>query len=118
MILPAVLRRPGKYSIADPLFVEERRPVLVARRLRKGAEAGDIVLVRTRERDRSLRGEVVRVIGSSDDPRNVYDALFASIDTSRTFSPKVEEAAETVSGGELGDRRDLRDIPTVTIDGE
>ena len=118
MILPAVLRRPGKYSVADPLFVEERRPVLVARRLRRGAEAGDIVLVRVRERDRSLRGEVVRVIGSSDDPRNVYDALFASIDTSRAFSPRVEEAAEAVSGEDLGEREDLRHLPTVTIDGE
>ncbi len=118
MILPAVLRRPGKYSIADPLFVEERRPVLVTRRLRKGAEAGDIVLVRVRERDRSLRGEVVRVIGSSDDPRNVYDALFASINTSRTFSPKVKEAAELVSVEDVGERQDLRHLPTVTIDGE
>ena len=36
MILPAVLVRRGKYSVADPLFVEERRPVLVARKLRRG----------------------------------------------------------------------------------
>ena len=118
MILPAVLRRPGKYSVADPLFVEERRPVLISRRLRKGAEAGDIVLVRARERDRSLRGEVVRVIGSSEDPRNVYDALFASVNTSRAFSPKVEEAAEAVAGEGLGERQDLRHLPTATIDGE
>jgi ribonuclease R len=39
LILPAVLVRRGKYSVADPLFVEERRPVLVARKLRRGAEA-------------------------------------------------------------------------------
>ena len=78
MILPAVLVRRGKYSVADPLFVEERRPVLVARKLRRRAEAGDIVLVRAREKNRSLRGEVTRVIGTSRDPRNVYEALFAS----------------------------------------
>lgn len=92
--------------------------MLVARRMRRGAEAGDIVLVRARERDRSLRGEVVKVLGSSEDPRNVYDALFASVDTSRSFSPKVEEAAEAVSGKDLGDRTDLRRLPTVTIDGD
>ena len=51
MILPAMLVRRGKYSVADPLFVEERRPVLVARKLRRGAEAGDIVLVRSDPRD-------------------------------------------------------------------
>ncbi|HJQ29943.1 MAG TPA: hypothetical protein VJ827_11425, partial [Rubrobacter sp.] len=89
MILPAMLVRRGKYSVADPLFVEERRPVLVARKLRRGAEAGDLVLVNAREKNRSLRGEVVRVIGSSDDPRNVYEALFASIGSSREFPRKV-----------------------------
>ncbi len=117
MILPAVLVRRGKYSVADPLFVEERRPVLVARKLRRGAEAGDIVLVNAREKNRSLRGEVTRVIGSSKDPRNVYEALFASIGTSRRFPRKVDEEAGTVALRDLGERRDLRHLPTVTIDG-
>ncbi|MGI9050325.1 MAG: ribonuclease R family protein [Rubrobacteraceae bacterium] len=119
MILPAMLVRRGKYSVADPLFVEERRPVLVARKLRRGAEAGDIILVRVRERQRSLRGEVIRVLGSSKDPRNVYEALFASIGTSRKFPRKVEEeAAEAAGRGIGGGREDLRHLPTVTIDGE
>lgn len=117
VILPAQLVRRGKYSVADPLFVEERRPVLVARRLRRGAEAGDIVLVRVREKGRSLRGEVTKVLGSPDDPRNVYDALFASIETSRGFSPRVEEEAVTVARRGTGEREDLRALPTVTIDG-
>jgi ribonuclease R len=118
VIIPAQLVRRGKYSVADPLFVEERRPVLVARRLRRGADAGDIVLVSVKEKGRSLRGEVVRVLGSPDDPRNVYEALYASIETSRTFSPKVEEEAEAEAKKPVGDEReDLRALPTVTIDG-
>src|ERR687886_389132 len=117
LILPAMLVRRGKYSVADPLFVEERRPVLVARKLRRGAEAGDIVLVNAREKNHSLRGEVTRVVGTSEDPRNVYEALFASIGTSRTFPRKVEEEAEAVARRETGERRDLRYLPTVTIDG-
>src|ERR671911_489974 len=117
LIIPAMLVRRGKYSVADPLFVEERRPVLVARKLRRGAEAGDIVLVNARERNRSLRGEVTSVIGSSEDPRNVYEALFASIGTSREFPRKVTEEAEAVARREMGERRDLRNLPTVTIDG-
>jgi len=112
-----MLVRRGKYSVADPLFVEERRPVLVARKLRRGAEAGDIVLVNAREKDRSLRGEVTRVIGPSEDPRNVYDALFASIGTSREFPRKVDEEADAVADRDFGERRDLRHLPTVTIDG-
>jgi ribonuclease R len=102
LIIPAVLVRRGKYSVADPLFVEERRPVLVGRKVRRGAEAGDIVLVNAREMNRSLRGEVTRVIGPSDDPRNVYEALFASIGTGRTFPPKVEEEAEGWPAGRPG----------------
>ena len=114
-----MLVRRGKYSVADPLFVEERRPVLVARKLRRGAEAGDIVLVRAREKQRSLRGEVIRVLGPSGDPRNVYEALFASIGTSRKFPRKVEEEAAEAAGRDIGDgREDLRRLPTVTIDGE
>ena len=117
MILPAQLVRRGKYSVADPLFVEERRPVLVARRLRSGAGAGDILLVRVREKARSLRGEVVKVLGPPDDPRNVYGALFASVETSREFSPNVEEEATATSRRGPGERRDLRALATVTIDG-
>ena len=118
MILPAMLVRRGKYSVADPIFVDERRPVLVARKLRRGAEAGDIVLVQAREKKGALRGEVTKVIGSSQDPRNVYDALFASVETSQTFSKKVEEEADGIADKDYGNRRDLRDLATVTIDGE
>src|SRR4051794_39367081 len=117
VILPAQLVRRGKYSVADPLFVEERRPVLVARKLRHGAEAGDIVLVRVREKGRSLRGEVIKVLGSPDDPRNVYEALFASIGTSRGFSNRVEEEAIGAARRGRSEREDLRDLATVTIDG-
>ncbi|HEX8258898.1 MAG TPA: VacB/RNase II family 3'-5' exoribonuclease [Rubrobacteraceae bacterium] len=117
MILPAQLVRRGKYSVADPLFVEERRPVLVARRLRRGADAGDIVLVRVREKGRSLRGEVTRVLGPADDPRNVYEALFASVNTSRGFSHKVEEEAVLATRKAPGEREDLRELASVTIDG-
>ncbi len=117
MILPAQLVRRGKYSVADPLFVEERRPVLVARRLRRGADAGDIVLVRVREKGRSLRGEVTKVLGPADDPRNVYEALFASVNTSRGFSPKVEEEALSAARKDPGEREDLRELASVTIDG-
>ncbi len=118
MLIPAILIRRGKYSIADPLFVSERRPILVSRKARKGAEAGDIVLVRTWESDRSLRGEVDRVLGPARDPRTVYDALFASIETSREFPERLEEEAERAAGTPAGERADLRRLPTVTIDGE
>ena len=91
---------------------------MVGRKVRRGAEAGDIVLVNAREMKGSLRGEVTRVIGPSDDPRNVYEALFASIETGRTFPSKVVEEADAVADKPFGERRDLRHLPTVTIDGD
>ena len=97
MILPALLVSRGKYSVAEPMFSDEQRPVLVARKLRPGAEAGDLVLVNAREKARSLRGEVIKVFGPSGDPRNVYDALFASVDTRRDFSKKVRAEADSVA---------------------
>jgi ribonuclease R len=121
MILPAILVKRGNYSVADPLFVEERRPVLVAKKFRRGARAGDLVLVNAREKARSLRGEVTRVLGPSTDPRNVYEALFASVGIPSKFSEKVEaEAAEVATQDFASDpnREDLRHLPTVTIDGE
>src|SRR3712207_8262828 len=79
--------------------------------------SGDIVLVRVREKGRSLRGEVTKVLGSADDPRNVYDALFASIETARRFSHRVEEEAAVSVRSDLGEREDLCSLATVTIDG-
>lgn len=121
MILPALLVSRGKYSVAEPIFSDERRPVLVARKLRRGAEAGDLVVVKARESERSLRGEVVKVFGSSEDPRNVYDALFASVETRRELPKKARAEADSVAGREIDDargREDLRHLPTVTIDGD
>ncbi|MDQ3303646.1 MAG: RNB domain-containing ribonuclease, partial [Actinomycetota bacterium] len=89
----------------------------MARKLRRGAEAGDIVLVNVREKGRSLRGEITKVLGPADDPRNVYEALFASINTYRGFSPKIEEEANASARMEPGEREDLRSLATVTIDG-
>jgi ribonuclease R len=120
LILPALLVSRGKYSVAEPIFSDERRPVLVAKKLRRGAEAGDLVLVNAREKARSLRGEVTKVFGSSNDPRNVYDALFASVDTRRGFGKKAREEADSVAGREISapGREDLRHLPSVTIDGD
>ncbi|AHY46839.1 VacB and RNase II family 3'-5' exoribonuclease [Rubrobacter radiotolerans] len=118
--IPALLVRHGRYTVAEPIFVEETRTVSVAKKSRQGAGEGDLVILSTREHDRALTGEVVRVIGSADHPPNVYEALFASIHTGREFREKVEAEAEEVADRPFdasGERRDLRDLPTVTVDG-
>lgn len=117
--IPALMVRHGSNTVAEPIFVEEKRTISVGKSVRKGAVEGDLVLLSTREVERSLRGEVVRVIGPSDHPPNVYEALFASIHTGREFQKKVIEEAEEVAKKPLEspDREDLRNLPTVTIDG-
>lgn len=78
---------------------------------------GDLVLIQVQKSRRSLRGEVVRVLGTSAYPPAVYEALFASIETSREFPKRVQEEAESVASLVPGERVDLRDLPAVTIDG-
>ncbi|WP_119068266.1 ribonuclease R family protein [Rubrobacter indicoceani] len=117
--IPALMVRHGSNTVAEPVFVEEKRTVSVGKSVRKGAVEGDLVLLSTREVERSLRGEVVKVLGPSDHPPNVYEALFASIHTGREFREKVTEEAGEVVDRPLDSvgRQDLRNLSTVTIDG-
>lgn len=118
--VPALFVRHGNYIVAEPIFVEETRTIPVAKAARRGAVEGDLVILSTREVNKALQGEVVRLIGPSSEPPNVYEALFTSINTGREFQKKVEQEAEEVAGKPLdasGEREDLRALPTVTIDG-
>ncbi|MGI8648841.1 MAG: ribonuclease R family protein [Rubrobacter sp.] len=118
--VPALFVRHGSYTVAEPIFVEEKRTIAVPKAARKGAVEGDLVVLSTREVNSSLQGEVARVIGPSNHPPKVYEALFASIHTGREFREKVEQEANEVASKPLdasGRREDLRALPTVTIDG-
>jgi ribonuclease R len=72
-------------------------------------------------RDEMPLGEVIEVLGDPDDPQIQYKIVCHKYAIPMEFPEAVLEqarAAEEVGGSEVGNRRDLRSEPTVTIDGE
>jgi ribonuclease R len=114
----AVLERRGRFLLGEPLF--ERGNGLPVERDQR-AKVGDLVLLRPHLRGRGA-AKVVRVIGRPDNARAVIEAVMLDRGLARRFDPAVEREAKQVrdAGGAPHardvPRRDLRDLPTFTID--
>jgi ribonuclease R len=114
----AVLERRGKFMVAEPFF--SPGPRLVVTRDRQ-TSVGDLVLLRSGGAPNgrgSRRATVARRLGRADVARDVIEALMLDRGLRRSFDDAVErEARESASGQALGTgRRDLRELPTFTID--
>jgi ribonuclease R len=109
-----VLEKHGRFFAASPFFARGHRINVDKPR---HAGVGDLVLVAPTGA-RGGHGKLVRRIGRPDVARDVLDALMHDRGLRRRFDPLVERdarhAAEEVEPGV--DRRDLRDLPTFTID--
>jgi ribonuclease R len=115
----AVLARQGKFLVAEPFF--ESGPRLVVSRDGK-ANVGDLIVVSAgggQGRRGARRVTVQRRLGRPDVARDVIRALMLDRGLRGDFDPAVEhEAREAASASapDLSGRRDLRDLPTFTID--
>jgi ribonuclease R len=118
----AVLERRGKFLVAEPFFAPGPRMV-VSRD--KRFNLGDLVVVRppANSGGRGGRGGgravIARRLGRPDVARDVIEALMIDRGLRRGFDPAVEHEAReaAASGGVPADaRRDLRQLPTFTID--
>jgi ribonuclease R len=119
----AVIERRGKFLVAEPFFGPGPR-LAVSRD--KRANVGDLVVVRPAPaRNGRARGRAVvaRRLGRPDVARDVIEALMLDRGLRRDFDPAVEREAREVAGGAVGPdhgsetrRRDLRSLPTFTID--
>lgn len=118
-LVVGVVERSGRFLTVRPLF-ERGRPLTVSpdRRARQGA----LVVVRTGQAARG-HDRIERVLGSPDNARDVLEGLMLHRGLARRFPPGVEQAAadarDRVLGGDdpgAAVRRDLRDLPTFTID--
>jgi ribonuclease R len=118
----ALLARQGKFLVAEPFFGPGPR-VVVSRD--KRASVGDLVVLTGGDgasgRRGSRRATVARRLGRPDVARDVIRALMLDRGLPGGFDPAVEREARQSSerlGDDLpgGDRRDLRDLPTFTID--
>jgi ribonuclease R len=130
--LVAVIERHGRFLTAEPLFPPRDRDAVPSRRHgparitlgparggggRVHAAAGDLVLVHSAKRGSAAR--VVRKLGRPDIARDVIEALLLDRGLARGFDAALESDAR--AAGERvraapGERRDLRELPTFTID--
>jgi ribonuclease R len=115
----AVLERRGKFLVAEPFF--EPGPRLAISRDRR-ASVGDLVIIRlepARGRGGGRRATLVRRLGRPDVARDVVEGLMIDRGLRRTFDPAVAHEARAASTAEVvgaAGRRDLRALPTLTID--
>jgi ribonuclease R len=112
----------GFITSADPKITQD---LMVSRENAGGAKHGDIVsaeIIAYPMRGRPPEGRIVRVIGKAGDPGIDSEMIIEQYELPVQFSPAaLREAAEIpqeVSAAVRRNRRDLRDLPTVTIDGE
>jgi ribonuclease R len=118
----AILARQGKFLVAEPFFGPGPRQA-VSRDPRYAV--GDLVLLGTPRPGRahgsgSRRPPIQRRLGRPDVARDVIGALMIDRGLERGFDPAVEREARRSAeepGGETDRaRRDLRALPTFTID--
>jgi ribonuclease R len=110
----AVLSKRGRFIVAEPLFERGDRISLPGKAV-GDARIGDLVMVGGGKRG----PRVFRRIGRPDVARDVLEGLMLHEGLRRSFAHAVEdEAAEAVKRVpvDASDRRDLRDLPTFTID--
>jgi ribonuclease R len=113
-----VLERRGKFLVAEPFFAPG--PRMVVSRDRRAA-VGDLVVVAPGGGDRrgSRRAVIARRLGRPQIARDVIEAFMVDRGLRRSFDPAVEREARQAaaqSTAELSGRRDLRALPTFTID--
>lgn len=113
------------YAFVTPDDARLRQDIFVPRDEWGEAENGSKVVVeitRWPEGKRSAEGRVTEVLGRKGDPGIEILAIIKNHNLPTAFPPEVEAAAarcrETVGEGELKGRRDLRELPVVTIDAE
>jgi len=133
--LVAVVERRGRFLTAEPLFPPRERDRdgrssrNAAARLTLGparggrgrtdVSEGELVLVQSAGRGSGSGARVVRVLGRPDVARDVIEALLLDRGLARGFDPALEREARGAGervAREPGERRDLRALPTLTID--
>jgi ribonuclease R len=113
----AVLERRGRFLTAEPFFARGRRMNVDRPKPGLRAGPGDLVLV-SPTGPRAGHGRVQRRLGRPDVARDVLEALMLDRGLRRRFDPLVEREARSAADRAAQDvsRRDLRDLPTFTID--
>ena len=110
-VVVGLVEKRGRFLVASPFFDRGRRMTLERDRR---VSPGRLALLRTGAGGRA-HARVVRPLGRPDVARDVIEALMLHRGLSRRFPRAVEEGAAEAGPGDRR-RRDLRDLPTMTVD--
>jgi len=117
--------RSGGYGFITSSDSKITQDLIVNRENAGSAKHGDIVsaeIIAYPMRGRPPEGKIVRVIGKAGDPGIDSEMIIEQYELPVQFSPaalrEASEIPQEVSASVRRNRRDLRDLPTVTIDGE
>ncbi len=115
----------GSYGFVTPFDAKMQQDLVVSREHAGRARSGDIVSAEITAypmHGRPPEGRIVRVIGKPGEPGIDSDLIIEQYELPVRFTPPAVREAEAipqqVSPAMRRGRRDLRDLPTVTIDGE
>ncbi len=113
------------FGFVTPDNVKLTQDVFIPKRETKGAKTGMKVVVEvTKWPDgrRNAEGKVVEILGRADAPGVDVLSVMREYDLSEEFPEEVQQAAEACeqepSPEEYRGRKDRRDLPIVTVDGE
>ncbi|WP_370465474.1 ribonuclease R [Mariprofundus sp. NF] len=118
----------GQFIIKDSVGIVQPRSrkmpqtILIKRNDANGATDGDWVRVEISRSPGHLTGKVLETLGENLAPSALIDLIVAEQQLSESFPPAVtaeaEKFSDTVNKDDLKGRKDLRELPFVTIDGE
>jgi ribonuclease R len=112
-----------RYAFVVPDFRKMHHDVFVHKGDLNGAEHNQKVVVKIsewRDEDKNPTGKVIRVLGKAGEHEVEIHSIMAEFGLPFEYPKDVEEEAnaipEAIPSNEIKNRRDMRDIPTFTID--
>ena len=118
----------GEYQQNDNFgFVRSKdnyKDIYVSKKKKKNAKDGDLVAVKLYfwgDDQRKPEGEIISVLGDSEDTEALINALLINAGISEKFPIEVVEEVNKINDDikhEIVNRKDLRDLDIITIDGE
>ncbi len=111
------------FVIADNL--KFGKDIFIPKEHTKGAVNGHKVVVKLThfgDKDKKPEGKVIEILGHQNDPgvdiRSVILAYNLPVEFPAEVMAQVEKVPEEITDRDLSGRKDIRKLPTVTIDGE
>lgn len=111
------------FVVADNL--KFGKDIFIPKEHTKGAVNGHKVVVKLTkygDKDKNPEGKVIEILGHINDPgvdiRSVILGYNLPVEFPEDVMAQIERIPEEVTDREIGGRKDIRKLPTVTIDGE